>query len=450
MSTFYIKFQVVPTEHNLHYQAVEKAYASCWVQEELSQAALNKARFFIAKDEWKITETEPPIEVSRHHFEGRDLATEQYDKAQEHEIAIVYIGVSRDGVTESGPVHYESPKHFDLNSYINRQKKLTNKGRCLHFESGERCGKIISAHSIQQNGQLSSIASKGHVYSVARDIGSFRKSQGRISLEKRGIGTVSTFLGFCDKHDNYLFSAIDKMPLAPTHEQAFLYAYRSLCRELFVKENALAIYESVIAGLPEGNALKNFFEGARIGTSYGLKNLQRHKSVFDESLTRARHLDIEYAVLFSHRQPNVAFSGVLYPEFDFLGRPLQDLADHSRQTDLITFSSAKTSQGWGFLFAWHKSSTKTCSAFIRSFATKCHVHKSNGGDEMFRLVISNCENLAISPAWWDGLTPERQHEVTARMSSSANFFTPTSNLYLAQGLEGICGWEFESVVSDLA
>ena len=39
------------------------------------------------------------------------------------------------------------------------------------------------------------------------------------------------------------------------------------------------------------------------------------------------------------------------------------------------------------------------------------------GDLLFRMAISNCENLAVAPEWWESL-PEKQKE---QIESKSNF-----------------------------
>ena len=446
MTTFFVQFQVVPTEYNPQHALLQGAFASCWVAEESQPAAYNKARFYIAKDEWEITETKSfPMEVTQTDFEDRDIGLDQYQKSQESGIAIVYAGWARDGKTTAGPMPLERARKFDLNAYVGKQKRLTQKGRCLHFESDNRCGAFINAHSIQKNGQLSTIADDGHVYTVSRNMGTLKRNDGHFALEKHGIGKVSTFLGFCGRHDNQLFSPIDTWPLHPTGEQVLLYEYRSICRELFVKENTLELIDSQLAALPATSSALEFFEDLKTGTSFGLKNLRRHKEAFDDSLQAKRFADIEYVLFTSKQRPLLAFSGLFFPEFDFLGRQIQNLANHRIRLDLLTICSAPVVDGWGFLFSWHKTSSPASTEFMRSLATVIHQKSSSGGDAMFRMVVSNCENLAVSPAWWDGLPAGQQAAVTARLSHGANIFSPTNPEYLTRGLEGICQWEFAAV-----
>lgn len=450
MAIFFIKFHVIPTQHNLHNGMFREADVHCWIAGESVFAAYNKAHFYISKDEWNITSTETfPVEVTEEDFQDKDLGLAQYRKARETGIAILYVGVARDGKTTTDLAPLKQSRKFDLNSYLGKQKALARKGRCLHFEGGIQCGKIIGAHSIQKNGQLSLIANKGLVYSASTNVSTLKRSNGLPTLEKQGINKFSTFLGFCDKHDNQLFAPIDKSPLLPTDEQVLLYAYRSICREVFVKENALDLINSQLAELPDTSSARKFFEDFKAGTSFGLSNLHRHKTEFDNSLANGRHLDIEYVLFTTKQNQPIAFSGLFFPEFDFLANQLQNLADHRTALDLLTLCSAPMVDGWGFLFAWHKTSSRTCTEFMRSLATVTHEDVSRGADAMFGMVVSNCENVAFSPMWWESLNSEQQRVVTAFVSVGANLFAPTNPEHLAKELGGICPWNFDGVHSTM-
>ncbi len=155
----------------------------------------------------------------------------------------------------------------------------------MHYENGLRCNEIIKAHSIQKNKSLSAIAQHGHVYKISSDIGSLKMNKGRLTYKKYGINKVSTFFGFCKNHDNELFEPIDNELLIPTDQQILLYSYRSLCRELFVSENALELVKNKLENGVNQDAIKKMFSGYVTGKSFGLKNLNRHKLEYDKSLS---------------------------------------------------------------------------------------------------------------------------------------------------------------------
>jgi hypothetical protein len=391
---------------------------------------------------------DPPVPTTRESFSGRDIGQEQYDIAQEQGIAVCFAAWSRDGRTTLGPVILQRSFDFDLQMYLSESKSLREKGRCLHFDSGRRCDRLIGAHSIQKNGALSMIAEKGKVYAISMNFGDIRKNKGVAAYTKQGINKVSVFRGFCREHDNQLFGPIDRALLVPTKQQVLLYAYRALCRELLVKENALALQEKWKQRCVGQAALHEVFRNMSKGTELGLNNLLRQKAKFDTSLRERSFGDIKSVLFCSNQSPKVVFSGVIYPEYDFRGRQIQDLGDAAAVLDLITFSFGPMEEGWGFLFAWHSECSRACKALIGSLAEIGH-EGGDIGDCLFRLVISNCENMAISPLWWEALDKKRRKEISAAATCQADVFLRTPPDYLAGGLEGVCDWHFERVVSDM-
>jgi len=450
MKIFYSRFRVKPTIENEKYDLVEGALALCWIKETNPQNAHAKAEFFVSKSDWKITEVENyAIEVNESHFSGKDLEIENYLKAKSDDISIAYVGWSRDGKTTAEPFQLKQSFKFPISEYIDTQKKLSQKGRCLHYENGHRCNEIIRAHSIQRNQSLSAIAQNGHVYKISSNIGSLKKKKGRLTYEKYGINKVSTFLGFCKKHDNELFEPIDNDLLIPTDQQVLLYSYRSLCRELFVSENALELVNSQLEKGINQDAIKNMLSGYVSGKSFGLENLKRHKRDYDKSLVNKSYSDIKYVIFQSSQKPIIAFSGIFYPDFDFLGRELQNLGDQTRDLQLLTFCSAPIENGWAYLFAWHETSSKVCVDFTRSLATMIHNDIDSLSDHLFRLAMTNCENLAISPKWWENLDKDIKEKIADRATSMADIFSVTEQSYLMDGLEGISDWKFENVISNM-
>ncbi len=442
-------FRVTPTDENENHAMVQGASAHCWVVEDRPEDALSKASFYVSKYDWIIEEIEDyPVETIRGDFIDKDIGLENYDKAKEDGIAIVFSAWSSDGKTTLGPKQMKQSYIFDINNYLETIKRNRNTGRCLHYDSDEECKEIINAHSIQRALSLSTIACDGHVCRITADFGTLKKNKGKLTCQKIGINKASTFLGFCKKHDNEIFKKIDNSPLVPTDEQIFLYGYRSLCRELFVKENTLNTMEILVKSESSQGAIKELFSNFRKGTAFGLKNLRRHKERYDDSLKKEHCQGIKYVLFTSAQKPFIAFSGLFYPDFDFMGRYLQDLGDHNADMELITFCSAPMTKGWGFLFSWHESSSKVCVDFMESLATMIH-EDMKLEDMLFRLVIANCENHAISPHWWEHLPEIHQKEILERASKMVDPLVATPQSYLMEGFEGIADWKFDTVLSNM-
>ncbi|CAK8710971.1 MAG: hypothetical protein D3920_01700 [Candidatus Electrothrix sp. AW2] len=448
MKTYFLQFKVVPTLDNEQYELVEGALASCWVLDNTPQAAHTKANFRISMFDWEINTLEmEPVEVEEGDFVERDIGLEQFKRAQVDGMAIVYTAWARDKKTLMGPISLKSSYKSNLQGSLDDLKKQRDRGRCLHFDGDHRCREIIKAHSIQKQGLLAVIAQNNHVYTLAAEMSDLRKNAGLPIYKKESIYKVSSFRGFCKFHDNKLFEAIDNNDLMPTDQQVLLYAYRSLARELFVKENAFNHLEYRLEKT-EHRFLRQFFLDYKAATEFSLNNLRRHKLLYDNSLKSKSYHDIRYVLFLSNKKPTMAFSGLLYPDFDFMGRALQDLGNHEEQLELITFCSAPMISGWGYLFAWHKTSSNICTDYMRSLATMMY-QGYNVSDILFRMVIINCENCAISPEWWESLEEEQREEVAAAGASNTYPYTPMKNTYLSEGVDGISGWHFANIMSNM-
>lgn len=329
-------------------------------------------------------------------------------------------------------------------NFFEEIKQQRNRGRCLHFDSGKRCNEIINAHSIQRKHLIDYIAIDGHAYNINADYKTF-KNNNKVGASKVGIRkNLSTFLGFCKKHDNEVFKDIDDYPLIPSDKQVMLYAYRCLCREYFVRENSINAWKEYLRKNSVDENRRNFIETYLEGIKNGFSSLEFHKKQFDKSLKNKRYHDIEYVAFFSKEKPIIYFSGNLYPDFDFLGNPLQDLAITKNTFQLLTFFSAPTNDGWAYVFAWHKTSTDICRKYLQSLTESTYVDKSEG-DTLFRHIVSCCENHAISPVWWESLVDKEKDEILSRVQLMAHPTIPTPSNYLVAGLEGIAKWKFDNV-----
>jgi len=449
MNTFCLVLRAAPTTDNPYGNQVEGALVHCWVCDNDPFSAVIKATFKVQQLNWEVLKLEEsPRVVTEDDYLDKDIGLERYRAAQDEGMSLAFVAWSKDGKTSFGPVELAAASDFVLSEYLNEIATLKRKGRCFHFNAGSECTNAIAAHSIQKGAVLSLVARKGKIYGPSKNIGDTKRNKGRMTLTEQGVNKVSTFRGFCGKHDNELFEPIDNSLLAPTPEQIALYAYRALCREVFVKENAAALFCDSSAIQPGNKANQEVFDAMAEGSQIALKNLYAHKQKFD-SLFKSKCFDNVRSVLFHSQQPpSVVFSGLLFPDFDFLGNQLQDLSDRNGELDLITFSFAPMSQGWACLFAWLTDSSQSCVPLMRSLATR--VHDDGGlGDLLFRFVVSNCENLAISPTWWESLTEDQRGEITKAANHMADVFSLPRSDYLLTGLSNASRWEFNDVISNI-
>lgn len=275
-----------------------------------------------------------------------------------------------------------------------------------------------------------------------------KRTSGNPGLRKVGINRASTFAGFCKHHDNALFEPIDNFPLRPLKAQIALYAYRSLCREYFVKENAVSVLAKMRIHPELDVPRQQLLDASLFGHRIGLAGLRHHKSIYDRALTDCDYEQFEFTYFTSSSPCPVQLSGLLYPDYDFLGNHLQDLGSHKTALDLITFFTAPTEEGWAFGFGWHVSSNQTCLSFIQSLAQRVATGEKIE-DALLRFSLSCCENHAIRISWWDGLSESARAAAIERMLLMMHPLIPVPKHYLATGCEGIADWQYEYVHTTL-
>lgn len=330
-STFYLCFEVIPSQEGLVDQRIKGGQAHCWVIDNDPTSAAAKATYHVEKSGWKIKALEiEPVSVSLDHFHGKDLGEKCFIEAQE--VGIATFVVAHTPVKElqtKEPVRQTPKKELNLSDLLQAQQAIRSSGRCLFYHQMKECHEVIDAHSIQKNGALSRIARDGYVYSASTKFTDIKKNKGKLALAKTHINSMSTFRGFCRYHDNLVFRPIDTDHFRSSDEQAFLFAYRSILREVFAKECVITNCNEQLKAFKGTEATKQLFEGVRDGNLWGLANLQNELSHFNNSHKERRFDDIRYVMFESKHAPTVVFSGGIFPDWGFNGEPIQNLIDQS-------------------------------------------------------------------------------------------------------------------------
>lgn len=440
----YIEFNVVPTFQAGVPSDLRNVHAVCLVDSQDPDEGARLARYKIEQSGLKISRTCClPAMVSLENFENRDLGIEAYNRACEQGIAIVFVGVSEvHGSKNPSPVRLPYLSEIDLAEIFALRKRIRGMGGCLYYQISE-CDEMIEAHSIQRSGVLSLIAEDGEVFVPSSNYSDLKRNNGRITFRRRATRGVSTFRGFCKRHDNAIFRPIDDEVLVPTSEQALLYAYRTLGREIAAKRDALKNYEAQLENSRLTSATRKLISGMAIGTKHGLKNLMRQKEMLDTTHRDRKFDDMRYVAFCANKKPSIVFSGALFPETGFYREKIQDLM--ASDLDPLFFSFAPMEESWAFLFTWHKSSDLSSERFLGSLAYS-HRASERFEDLLFGMILSGCENLAISPRWMAARTPDEIKKLETAMSSGASAFTISDMRNVIEGVKGISDWQFDSVI----
>ena len=196
----------------------------------------------------------------------------------------------------------EKEKIKDIKIGLNKmQAELRNKARiseCFHFDTESCKGKIKSAHSIQRNGRLSlleeEVQGNMKIYSFTEV--QPNENTGKLELKPIGKASASTFFGFCDYHDNKLFSVIEDNPFIDCSEHCFLHSYRAFAITHHRKTEQIKAFESDSKFNDiMGSTTSSSLAGTRIGYQDGEKiRIQMNEILKNETYDEMESLTIQF------------------------------------------------------------------------------------------------------------------------------------------------------------
>ena len=445
MKIFYCSLSVIPSPDAVHLRNIESAEIHCWARANCADSVLLSASFKINQQGWEIVSVKQvPKEVLREMFLKLDLGLENFDHAVTNGLAIATIAV--DPTVEAGGSIREVdwPVDLDLNDWQETIRSERSEGTCLYFDNSDACDNIANSHSIQRQGALSLIADKGEVIGIDSSYSAMRATGGRVSFRRVGIRKFSTFRGFCQKHDCKVFAPIECDELDPTAEQATLYAYRAVCRELLLKIQSVRILEQQLSRFSGSSATRQLLDSGLKGNREAAARLGVEKTAYDLALRERAFSRIRYLAFHSDKVPFCVFAGCLMPEYALDGSLIQSLRSPLEKMDVMTFSFAPEKNGWTFLFAWHERSNNAVQRFIGAIISLIRKRKSLE-DALFRFVLCSSENIAFSPHWWAQQPDPIRKEILDALGEGVDVLSVPSTQRLLVGLEGVADWEFVRV-----
>jgi SEC-C motif-containing protein len=317
----------------------------------------------------------------------------------------------------------------------NELRKLFNQKYCLHPDaSPHTCGRrIVKAHTIQRKGGLNRIAGNGHVYTFLLGP-THAKGRDTVALpELIGINEASTFMGFCNFHDNKTFEPIENDTFESNQHHAFLLAYRAICREVYEIASApemVTLFRSLDKGrsASEQKNLQETLDAFKSSFDNDFREIQLYKTAYDRALQRSDFSEVRYYVVRFDCIPDVLCSGAMHPQFEFQGTLLQDLRTYGTLPDHLSFSLITTDTGGAAVFSW-LGENRASEKFVKSLASLSNDLLPH---TILRFTFEHFENIFVSPDWWEGLAETakqallfRQMTITMpqRMTRDSNYLS---------------------------
>ena len=443
---YFLTFKVRGLENNSEWFKYKNLRATCWVKAFSAMSAYRECVHYFNRENLKIQGLDESIvNVAREMFIDREIGLEHFDHAQKHGFSIFYLGVD-ESLVEPKFVKFECKEEVNIGQILKNKNSMDRHQFCLHPRAGDECDKkIINAHSIQNSQSLSSIAKDGHVYHLTHKYR--HQTETYLEYEKIGINKASVFKGFCKKHDNELFEPFDNTKLEPNAEQIFLYAYRSLCKEIYQKYKVINVLKENMPLIPSKN--QEDLTCHLLGNQKGYEELIKIKKNYDATfLNKSFDKEILYLIFYSETPMNLAFSSLIYPDYDFQGNLLQDLSDLKSDRDLITYFSAPMKRGWGYVFAWHIEDNVSCEPFIISLGRTIETGRSIE-HTLFQYMILNSENHAFSPSWWESLEQCERSQIIYAINHKIDIMSRKTSSQENDDVLDVSNWTFNDILTNI-
>lgn len=282
------------------------------------------------------------------------------------------------------------------------------------------CNKIIDAHSIQENGELSLIAEGGKVFHFIQNAQNGGKEKNEIEITK-----ASTFKGFCHKHDQ-IFEPIDKKKCTSVEQEYFLYSTRSFAysyhniksfKDYFLNlitdttSNLNPLIDS-IKGLADsiGMKLPEEFNKSAVPEiskeqikTLEIERFEKHRKLLIEFINNKSYNQLEYLVyekdflcplacsswMVLHIQCGNGFIMMNGGNKPYYGFPIIISVIPSENETKIILARFKADDGCALIFNQWRNLTSDTEKFEK---------------ELSKLIIENVENFYLSPIFWNKLS----------------------------------------------
>ena len=313
----------------------------------------------------------------------------------------------------------ESQQPIEFGQQLHQMYGEFQKGYCSHPEaSPDNCGRIVRAHTVQRRGGLTAIAENGHVVSAKTGFQNLSRS-GTFLPSEVGVRSASTFMGFCDTHDNSMFKSVETVPVQLTPECCFLLGFRATSYELLQKRAALrsvSITRESDRGRPfeDQCAIQQHLHMFKEGTKRGVADLERRKRHYDRIFVTRQFEEYRcVGVSYSSVLPMVG-CGAFMPEYDFAGNPLQRVSRGDVPHEGIDLNLTVLNGRTVHVIGWAEPANGPAASFGRSFRD---VPDDQKADVAIQLAAEHIENIYIRPTWWRGLSGQCKNKLIERMHS---------------------------------
>ncbi|WP_455931312.1 hypothetical protein [Priestia aryabhattai] len=277
----------------------------------------------------------------------------------------------------------------------------------------------IGSHSVQENRFLNRIAEDGHVLYRQQKI---EKDKASYKFHKQGIGSATTFPGFCGTHDTDVFIPIERKDYERGNkEQEFLFAYRAFAFEYQAKKSYYKVIKHYydLFDKKDIDTLKSYhpvFDFTKINMVHNkkyfsdllnknrkpLQNVENIRNYLNKTLDNKSFSDIVTRTFVFPEEYKFVVSNAFYLAVDHLG----NVINGNNEDILTTLTVVPEKNKTLVLFSYPKQHNKKFSPFMN------YINKSNllERKKIFSTLIATyTENIAFNPKLWDSMEEQQKN-----------------------------------------
>lgn len=294
---------------------------------------------------------------------------------------------------------------------VNANRKAFSHKKCSARDVGlgDCDGGVIKAHTVSRGPNLTKIAKDGHVLHYVASISDMNKNGGKLSVKEIGIKDASVFYGFCRKHDREIFSCIENEMFAGRPDQCLAVAYRTMSRELYGKDAAAHLRET----LREADKgfkpfdqfmLQQMLDVKNTGNEAARRELRATHDALTTALVDARP-DTLSSVVFQFLAPlPFMFAGAWSPLTDLHGGELQN-GDADELLEQIFVSSFAGDSSATICVSWRNIDDAPGNVIADQLLALPDDQRASA---CLQFVMKYVENVFFNPDWFQALNDKQR------------------------------------------
>lgn len=291
-----------------------------------------------------------------------------------------------------------------------------NTGRIAEcfYHNKETCGnKIVQAHSVQRNKRLTLIEEEVKGQNMLYTFTEW--DEDFTTLKPIGKKVASTFYGFCDYHDTYLFNKIENNAFDNSNEQCFLYSYRSFAHSYHMKKEGLKAYNSdsrFTKTVSEYSRVR--FNHNKIGILMAMDELDNEKKKLDKIIEEKTYDGLDYLTIVLPYKCHIACASIINPEYSYKNKPLNNDAFQTFSMVMLTVLPEENATIIILACFEDDEKGKILLNELNDIQFDLQLEKA-----ISSLIINNAENTFFSPSLWNKLGKKGQKQLCLELKTMA-------------------------------